>query len=311
MSLSKMDIKKLNTIFLRIFNLTVLMSLLFLTACTGSRQSNSTGSKVKIFVSILPQKYFVEKIGGSDVDVYVMVRPGQNPHSYEPTPKQMSALSDTAIFFAIGVSFEKVWLDRIASENPKLIIISTQKGIKLRKIEAHSHSVHNGAENSEESLDPHIWLDPVLVIQQARVIADGLIQVLPEKRASIEANLQSFILEMANLDEAIRNEFKGITHNSFLVFHPTWGYFSDRYGLEQIAIEQEGKEPSARHLTEIIETSKKKNIKVIFVQEQFSKTYAEAIANAIGAKVITFDPLAEDYSNNLLKTAKKMAECLK
>jgi zinc transport system substrate-binding protein len=303
--------KNVNTLFSRILRPALFIFIITITACTSSRQSDIIGSKAKIFVSILPQKYFVEKIGGSAVDVHVMVRPGQSPHSYEPTPKQMSALSNTKIFFAIGISFEKVWLGRMGSENPDMKIIPTQKGIKLRKIEAHFHPGHSKTEGHEESLDPHIWLDPILVIEQGRVIADGLLQVLPEKRASIETNLQLFILEMTNLDEAIRNEFKGIKHNSFLVFHPTWGYFADRYGLEQLAIEQEGKEPSAKHLAEIIETSKKKNIRVIFVQEQFSKTYAESIANAIGAKVITFDPLAEDYSNNLLITAKRMAECLK
>lgn len=289
----------------------VSISLVLITACTSSRQSENIVGKVKIFVSILPQKYFVEKIGGSNVEVFVMVRPGQSPHSYEPTPKQMTALSDTSIFFAIGVTFENVWLPRIASENPKMKIIRTQDGIKLRKIEAHSHAGHNDAENHEESLDPHIWLDPILAIAQAKSIAEGLEQVLPDKKAEIEANLNSFIAQMADLDESIRKEFVGIKRNSFIVFHPTWGYFADRYGLEQVAIEQEGKEPSAKHLAEIIETAKKHNIKVIFVQEQFTKTYAEAIARAIDAKVITFNPLAENYSINLLNTAKKMAEYLK
>jgi zinc transport system substrate-binding protein len=256
----------------------------------------------------------VEKIGGPLVDVYVMVRPGQNPHTYEPTPKQMSSLADTDIYFSIGVTFEDIWLDKIASSNPGLRIVSTYEGIKRRTIEKHSHEGEGSGDSHNspsESLDPHIWLDPNLVIHQAKIIADALIRFSPANKLALEKNLNLFVQEMTDLDKNIRKELKGIKSKAFLVFHPTWGYFTDEYGLEQIAIEKEGKEPSARHLAEIIELAKKKNIKIIFVQAQFSRTYAESIATAIGARVISVDPLSADYTNNLLKIAKIMAENLK
>jgi zinc transport system substrate-binding protein len=292
----------------------LLFSIIHLTSCNSGENIKNADKKIKIYVSILPQKYFVEKIGGPLVDVYVMVRPGQNPHTYEPTPKQMSSLADTDIYFPIGVTFEDVWLDKIASSNPGLKIVSTYEGIKRRTIEKHSLE-GEGSDNSNnshsESLDPHIWLNPNLVIRQAKIIADALIRLSPENKPSLEKNLNLFVHEMTDLDQSIREELKGIKSKAFLVFHPTWGYFTDEYGLEQIAIEKEGKEPSARHLAEIIELAKRKNIKIIFVQAQFSRTYAESIAKAIGARVISFDPLSADYTNNLLKTTKTMAENLK
>jgi zinc transport system substrate-binding protein len=291
-------------------------SVVYLTSCHSENPIKNVNHKLKIYVSILPQKYFVEKIGGPFVNVYVLVSPGQNPHTYEPTPKQMSSLADTDIYFTIGVTFENIWLDKITSSNPGLKIVSTYEGIKRRTIERHSHEEEGeGSDNSHnshtESLDPHIWLDPNLVIRQAKIIADALIQLSPRNSALLEKNLNLFVQEMTDLDKSIRKELKDIKTKNFLVFHPTWGYFADEYGLEQISIEKEGKEPSARHLAEIIELAKKKNIKIIFVQMQFSRTYAESIAKAIGAKVISVDPLSVDYTNNLLKITKIMAENLK
>jgi len=309
--MSKGKIMKKFTLFMILF-----FSIIHLASCNSGENIKNADKKIKIYVSILPQKYFVEKIGGPLVDVYVMVRPGQNPHTYEPTPKQMSSFSDTDIYFPIGVTFENIWLDKIASSNPGLKIVSTYEGIKRRTIEKHSHEKEGegsgDSHNSHsESLDPHIWLNPNLVIRQAKIIADALIQLSPENKAALEKNLNLFAQEMTDLDQSIRKELMGIKSKAFLVFHPTWGYFTDEYGLEQIAIEKEGKEPSARHLAEIIEMAKKKNIKIIFVQAQFSRTYAESIATAIGARVISVDPLSADYTNNLLKTTKIMAENLK
>jgi zinc transport system substrate-binding protein len=307
--MSKGRITKKFALFMILF-----FSIIHLTSCNNKENIKTADEKIKIYVSILPQKYFVEKIGGPLVDVYVMVRPGQNPHTYEPTPKQMSSLADTDIYFSIGVTFEDIWLDKIASSNPGLRIVSTYEGIKRRTIEKHSHEGEGSGDSHNspsESLDPHIWLDPNLVIHQAKIIADALIRFSPANKLALEKNLNLFVQEMTDLDKNIRKELKGIKSKAFLVFHPTWGYFTDEYGLEQIAIEKEGKEPSARHLAEIIELAKKKNIKIIFVQAQFSRTYAESIATAIGARVISVDPLSADYTNNLLKIAKIMAENLK
>jgi zinc transport system substrate-binding protein len=291
-------------------------SIVYLTSCSSEKRIKNVNHKLKIYVSILPQKYFVEKIGGPLVDVYVLVSPGQNPHTYEPTPKQMSSLADTDIYFTIGVTFENIWLDKIASVNPRLKIVSTYEGIKRRTIEGHSHEDETGSsgeahDEHSQNLDPHIWLDPNLVISQAKTIADALIQYSHGNKPLLEKNLILFVQEMKGLDKSIREELKDIKTKNFLVFHPTWGYFADEYGLEQISIEKEGKEPSARHLAEIIELAKKKNIKIIFVQMQLSRTYAESIAKAIGAKVISVDPLSADYTNNLLKITKIMAENLK
>lgn len=310
--------KKIKKIFFVSVFIPVIFLLSNITACKDKHSSEETTGPIKIYVSILPQKYFVEKIGGNLVDVDVLVRPGQNPHTYEPTPKQMSSLAETDIYFSIGVTFEDIWIKKIAAANPNLKIVPTYQGIKRRTMEKHSHEDGHGTETGidghdehTESLDPHIWLDPNLVLKQADIITNALISFSPENKVIFQTNHQLFIREMVELDKFIREELKGIKSNSFLVFHPTWGYYADEYGLQQISIEKEGKEPSAKHLAELIRIAEKKHIKVIFVQAQFSRTYAESIARAIGAKIITVDPLSPDYTKNLMHVTKIMAENLK
>lgn len=308
--------KKIKAIFFVLIFIPVIFLLSYITACKNKHSSEEDKGRIKVYVSILPQKYFVEKIGGNLVDVDVLVRPGQNPHTYEPTPKQMSSLAETDIYFSIGVTFENIWIKKIAAANPNLKIVSTYQGIKRRTMEKHSHEHGEEAENEgheehTESLDPHIWLDPNLVLKQADIITGALNSSSPENKEIFQTNHQLFIREMMELDKFIREELKGIKSNSFLVFHPTWGYYADEYGLEQISIEKEGKEPSAKHLAELIRIAEKKHIKVIFVQAQFSRTYAESIAKAIGAKIITVDPLSADYTKNLISVTKIIAENLK
>jgi len=266
---------------------------------------------LEVFVSIAPQKYFVHKIGGPLVRASVMVPAGASPATYEPKPQQMAALARARLYFAIGVPFEQAWLPRIAAANRSMQVVRTEAGIERQAMAAHDHE-EGQAKGHGHGLDPHVWLAPRLVMIQAEAIRRTLVQAAPEQLALFEANAAAFQAELAALDAELKAAFQGLGgRNNLMVFHPAWGYFARAYGLKQIAIEQEGKEPGARGLKRLIEQTRALNVKVIFVQPQFSSRQAEAIAQSVGAKVIPIDPLAEDWAENLRRVAETIRRALK
>jgi zinc transport system substrate-binding protein len=290
--------------------------------------------RLKVFVSILPQKYFVEQIGAERVAVRVMVEPGASPHTYEPRPRQMKALAETAVYFAVGVPFENSWLSRISAVNPGMRVVHTDAGIEKipmaphgrpasgqdadpgmggqRAMEPHGPAAHSGeADHEHEVLDPHIWLSPPLVKLQARTIREALETLDPDQAAFYRSNYEAFLLRLDALDARLRSSLEGRQGQSFMVFHPSWGYFARTYGLEQVAIEIEGKEPKPAQLQELIARARQKRVRVIFVQPQFSSRSARLIADAIGARTAMVDPLAADWAQNLGEVAKAFREALR
>lgn len=258
---------------------------------------------VPVFVSIVPQKYFVEKIGGKLADVSVMVEPGASPHNYEPKPRQMAALSKTKVYFAIGIEFENVWLEKIAAVNPNMLIIQTEAGIKKIPVKAH---------HRRGIKDPHVWLSPPLVMLQARNILGGFLAVDPAHRSIYEANYRKFIIEVVDLDAELRGILAGKGQKiEFMVFHPAWGYFAHAYGLEQVPVEIEGKDPKPAELQHLIEHARERAIRVVFVTPQFSTKSAEMVANAIGGQIASVDPLAEDWAKNLREVATEFTAVLR
>lgn len=257
---------------------------------------------IPVFVSIVPQKYFVERIGGEQVRVEVMVKAGESPATFNPNPKKMSLLSQAKLYFSIGVPFETIWIERIRSIHPDVQFVPLHD--KVKKITGHDplHPHLTG--------DPHIWTSPVRVKILAQIIKDTLTLAKPEKNEYFEANLHKFVNELDLLDKDIRKILTKGRNKRFMVFHPAWSYFANDYGLEQIAIEQEGKEPGARTMQKTIEEGKRLGVKVIFVQKQFSLSIAENIAKLIGATVREMDPLAEDYLRNMRQTATAISGAL-
>ncbi len=261
---------------------------------------NAWAEPLPVFVSIVPQKYFVERIGQDMVQISVMVEPGASPATYEPSPGQMAALDKARLYFAIGVPFEGAWLPKIQGTNSNLSIVHTEDGVKKVPMDRHGH----GEAGQGEILDPHIWLSPSLVRIQARNILKALVQADKDNESLYTDNFQAFMAELDQLDQMLKNIFANKSANSeFLVFHPSWGYFAADYGLTQIPIESQGKEPGPRELAQLITLAKSKGIKVIFIQPQFSKKAAATIAGAIGGKVEVADPLAADWKSNLLRVA--------
>jgi zinc transport system substrate-binding protein len=290
---------------------TVTFSALCVLLVTNSVPPAMASEPISVFVSILPQKTFVEKIGGDRVHVSVLVEPGGNPHTYEPKPRQMAALSKAKIFFAIGVTFEEAWLDRIAALNKDMRIVHTEEGIERRRMVDHRQA-GKSPDHDHASADPHVWLSPPLVMLQARNILQALTEVDPAGRDHYERNYKGFIDEIVDLDAELMATFaQSGGPRTFMVFHPSWGYFAEAYGLKQVAVEHEGKEPKPRELRDLVEFARKRDIAVIFVQPQYSRKSAEAIAREIGAQVAVADPLAEDWAQNLRAVAGQFKKALK
>jgi zinc transport system substrate-binding protein len=270
--------------------------------------------RINIFVSIAPQKYFVERIGGDHVSVSVLVKPGQSPATYEPTSNQMLELSKTDMYIRIGVPFERNWLKRIRKTNLRMKILNSGQGIDRRAADgglSDSGKTGESSRHRHAMRDPHIWLNP----DNVKIIAENIYKTLsseePSSASYFKENLEKFHADLDTLDTAIKETLAGISKRTFLVFHPSWGYFADAYGLKQMPVEVGGKEASTRELVQVIEAAKREKVKAIFVQEQFSRKQAESIAHEIDAVVIALDPLAEDYENNLLEVARTLAKVMK
>ncbi len=266
---------------------------------------------VQVMVSILPQKYFVERVGGAHVRVTVMVGPGADPHTYEPKPEQLRALSRSQVYFRIGLPFEAAWMDKFAAANPRMRIVDTSQGIERMPMLAHHHEGEGAEEAGDEGLDPHIWLSPRLVKVQAQAIYQALADLDPAHRDEYRANLEAFLTDLDALDREIQDLLRDVPRRKFMVFHPSWGYFARDYGLEMVPIEVEGQEPSAAELADLIQEAREEGITVVFAQPEFSTRSAEVIAREIGGRVVLVSPLAEDWLENLHRTAQALAEALK
>ena len=271
--------------------------------------------QMPVFVSINPQKYFVQQIGKNLVSVQVMVPPGASPATYEPKPRQMADLSKTKIYFAIGVPFENAWLEKIATANPTMTVVHTDDGIEKIPMATHRHDAaeahHETDKHGHRGLDPHIWLSPPLVKAQAHTIMKALQEGDPAHRDVYATHYQQFVAQIDRLDHELKMIFENKQGLQFMVFHPSWGYFARAYGLKQVPIEIEGKDPKPARLKTLIEHAREKDISVVFVQPQFSTKSAQLVAKEIGGQVIFADPLAEDWLGNLREVAQKFRAALK
>ncbi len=270
-------------------------------------------SRTLAVVSILPQKQMVERVGGDAVRVEVLVRPGQSPHTYEPTPQQIAAIGRAAVYFSIGADFEPALVPKLRRAHPKLRVVDTRQGIALQPMAAHDHHHHGHGQHkhAKGAPDPHIWTSPPLVKQQAATIRDALAELRPEARAQFEASYARYAEELDALDAEVRQMLSGKKERRFMVYHPAWGYFASTYGLEQVPIEIEGKEPGPKTLARIVARARAEGVRVIFVQKQFSRTAAEALARDIGGEVVELDPLAEDFISNTRLVAQALARALR
>jgi zinc transport system substrate-binding protein len=269
-------------------------------------------------VSIAPQAYFLRQVAGDRVDVLVMVPAGADAHTYEPKPRQLAQLGRAAVYFAVGMDFEKAWLPRFAAAAPGMAIVHTDAGLEKIPMVAHEHGEEEpghgpggkepGHHHEAGEPDPHVWLSPALAKELAASMRDALVAADPQGASDYAAGYARFAAACDALAADIRGQFADLPpgEHKFMVFHPSWGYFARDFGLTQEPIEQLGREPGPRVLAALIKEAKADGVKVIFVQPQFSASQAETVAKAIGGQVAPIDPLAEDWPAGLRQAAEAL-----
>ncbi len=277
--------------------------LLFLSGLACSPVSQPAAGKIGVIVTVLPQVEFASSVGGEKVSATAMVPPGANPHTYEVTPGQMVMLSGARMYAKVGapIEFELTWMDKLIAQNPGMLVVDCSKGIELIASE----------DPDEQGMDPHIWTSLRNAQVMVKNICAGLSQLDPANTAFYEGNRDAYLQKLQALDADIKSSLAGLPNHTFIVYHPAWGYFARDYGLTQLAIEQEGKEPTAAYMARLISEAKEKKIKVIFISPQFDVRSAEAVAREIGGKVVSIDPEARDYLDNMDRVAAAFREALK
>ena len=270
--------------------------------------TNLIYAKLEVAVSLAPQKVFVEKIGAEHVNVMVVVEPGSSPHDYEPKPSQMKEISKKTLYFAMGVEFESVWLYKFQSLNKNLIFVDSTKGMEKYHVKG-NHVCSHGHNHSHEKIDPHVWVDPVNVKVIAKNVYETLVALDEKNKDTYLKNYETYLEELDTLHKEIQEILKDTPKEStFMVFHPSWGYFAKRYNLTQLPVEVEGKEPKMKALVGIIKKAKEENVHAIFTQPEFSDKASQNIAKSLNIEVIQASPLAENWAENLKMLATAIAK---
>jgi len=292
-----------------VHRVSVLAGIVFLAlALFAGNLCRAATEPLDIFVSIPPEAYLADRVGGDHVKVHTLADKGQDPHTFEPAPRQIVDLGHADLYFTMGLPFEHRLLEKIKSSREKLVVVDISKGITKRLMSADHHEDGESKEagHQQGEPDPHIWLSPPLLKIMAGNIAEALSKAAPEYRSDFQKNFDALAKDIDAVNARIKEILKPFSGQTFLVYHPAFGYFADAYGLHQEAVELEGKSPTPRHLAQLISEARAKHVKIIFVQPQFDKTSAEAIADAIGGTVIEMDSLAYDVLGNLQAMADKI-----
>ena len=272
-----------------------------LLSAQGKSEKQETDMKPTIALSILPQEYFVQRIAGDLVHTVVLVGEGQSPHSYEPTPSQMAALAEAKAWILSGTDFELILEDKVSSLYPNLMVVDGTEGVTFRSLEAHDDDEHDEHAIEKDSLerDRHTWLG----WESAKILADHVLRttitLLPGQRAQLEANHQQLIEDIDATFLLLKVKLAPIAGRKVFVYHPSFGYFFDEFGLIQEAVEIGGKEPTAKDLSLLIQKARSEKAVALFVQKQFPLASAQTVAKAAGAKVLALDPLARDWMENI------------
>jgi zinc transport system substrate-binding protein len=256
----------------------------------------STRKKNMVSVSIAPIRYFVDRLTDHALQVNVMVPQGASHGTYSPTASQMQQLSDSRIYFRIGsLGYEQAFIHRLRDLNAEMIEVNLADHVELIRGETidHGDHVHEGG------IDPHIWLSPEVMLKLLPVIRDNLIAAFPELEELIQSNYPALLADMEIMHQEMQELVETLTHTSFLIFHPALTYLARDYGMRQVSIEHEGKEPSPGRLSRLIRDARAENIPIIFIQEEYDVRNAQLVAQETGARVVPLNHLAYQWFDNM------------
>jgi zinc transport system substrate-binding protein len=264
--------------------------IIFLISLISCNSGSSGADKDIVSVSIAPFKYFVNEIAGDEIKVNIIVPSGSNPHNYEPYPEQITNLNRSKAIISNGfMGFEKAWLIRFHEINDKMVELSLNDKIEP----LFSRNNHDG--DHEEEIDPHYWVSPKSAYSMAESLKDLFCALTPDKKNDYERNYEILNIKISELDRLADSLFLPFGGRSFMIYHPNLGYIARDYGLNEIAVEFEGKEPPPSRFRELIDIARKENIKTIFIQKEYDKRHASSIADEIDAEVVVIDPLSENW----------------
>jgi zinc transport system substrate-binding protein len=271
--------------------------LIFLASCSPAESSaESSAEKPIVAVSIIPQKTFVEAVCGDLVEVIALVPPGNSPGNYEPTPEQMEEVSNASVYFTIGIPTETA---NILPDLPDVQAVSLQDAVA---------AVYPDREFESGGRDPHIWLSPKRVEVMINTIAQTMSEIDQDNKDIYQENAEAYIAQLENADNEISEIFEDVVNKDFIIYHPAYGYFADDYGLTMYALQESGKDATPQHLQDLIDAANEKNIKVVYIQAEFDSSQAEAFAEEIEGKTTQLSPLSANYIEDLINTARTMAE---
>nr|MBF0221327.1 zinc ABC transporter substrate-binding protein [Desulfobulbaceae bacterium] len=274
----------------------------FLGIALWSTHSMAAPKSLTVITSVPPHAFIVEQLAAGQVEVISLVDRSSDPHTYEPTPKQMLAISRASIFFASGLEFERTLLEKINSVNRKLAVVN------LAIMEDADHDEHIEEADHDEHIDQHSWLSPTLYSSQAEIVYNTLLKHLPEQSEAITLGHDHFQDQLSKTAQQVRKLLEPYRGRVFYVFHPAFGHFGEVYGLQQRAVEVGSKRPTAKQLQAIIKQSKSDMVKVIFSQPQFDQRSAAVVAAAIDGKIMVLDPMAKDLFANYLAIAESFVD---
>ena len=261
-----------------------------------------------VSVSILPQKFIVDELTGGVLEVNVMIPPGASHGTYAPTSQQFQKLSDSKLYIRIGyLGYEQAWIHRLKELNPDMDELNWSDKTEL----IHGGCSFHGDHEHEEGVDPHIWMSPMVMMQLLPLTKASLISSFPNLKDTIEANYSELFGKVESLHEKLMETSESLTSRSFLIFHPALTYLARDYEFEQIPIEQDGKEPSPALLVKTIEYAKEKNIRVIFIQQEYDMRNARLVSEETNTKMVQLDPLAYNWVETMNDVITKLQENLK
>lgn len=285
----------------------LLLIIVLLASCNmGKSGKSQDNEKPVIVVTIEPQRYFTEAIAGDKFDVISIVPKGSSPETYDPTPQQLVSLGDSKAYLRIGyIGFEQVWMDRLIDNTPHIQIFDTSKDIDLILGEAHNHGDHQHA----GGVEPHIWNSTNNALIIARNTYKALCQLDKENEAYYLNRYDSLCQRIMHTDSIIRKTLQQPgTAQSFMIYHPALSYFARDYGLQQISIEEGGKEPSPAHLKDLVDLCRQEDVRIIFIQPEFDRRNAEIIARETGTDIVPINPLSYDWEAEMLAVAQALTD---
>ena len=281
----------------------LLFGLLATASCSGGG-GQSTDDSHRVSVTIEAQRYFAERIGGAHFTIHTVVPPGQSPETFDPTPQEMMAVARSRAYLRVGrIGFEQVWMPTIVEQNPHLQVFDLSQGIRWIDSDpsAHDQHAHGGG-------DPHIWNAPATARQMAENTLRAFCLLDTAHTAVYRAAHASLVAEIDSTDAALHAMLDTLTHRTFIIYHPALTYFAQAYHLKQLAIETDGKEPSAASMKKLIDEARAQHVRVVFVQREFDRKHAESVAREIGARVVIIDPLSAQWKDEMLKIGQALTK---